>query len=431
MRLQPYSAYKASGIESLRDVPAHWEACRLKRICRLAYGGALADGSRVPGEISVYGSNGIIGKHDKANTIGPCIVVGRKGSFGKVNYCSEPAFAIDTTFFIDRRVSDANMRWLYYLLGWLRLDVITKDSAIPGLDREDAYQRFIPLPALAEQTAIARFLDHATEQIERQIRAKEKLIALLEEQKQAIIHDAVTGRIDVRTGKPYSTYKPSGVGWLESVPEHWSVSALQRRYSHSLGKMLDTSRIKGDYLIPYLRNTDVQWDRINVEDLPKMDISPVEYDRYTVRKGDLLVCEGGEVGRCAIWMNELDICGFQKALHRLRPHNGDREVVRYLYFVFNVAVQREAFNDGHQSTIAHLTGEKLRAHRFPFPPTSEQSEIVTFLEDATARINRSLGNFLHQVRLMREYRTRLIADVVTGKLDVREAAKTLPDEAGA
>ena len=88
----------------------------------------------------------------------------------------------------------------------------------------------IPLPPLPEQTAIARFLDHAGRRIQRYIRAKERLIELLEEQKQAIIHQAVTGQIDVRTGQPYPAYKDSGVEWLGEVPEHWALSRVKGEF---------------------------------------------------------------------------------------------------------------------------------------------------------------------------------------------------------
>ena len=282
-------------------------------------------------------------------------------------------------------------------------------------------------PPLPEQSAIVRFLDHADRRIRRYIRAKQKLIALLEEQKQAIIHQAVTGQIDVRTGQPYPDYKPSGVEWLGDVPAHWRVAALRHRYSQCLGKMLDSKRITGNHSLPYLRNVDVQWDQINIDDLPSMDIAPDEYDRYTLREGDLLVCEGGEVGRCALWSGELTRCGFQKALHRLRPLNADQDVPRFLHYALRAAVKGHAFNDGHLSTIAHLTGDKLRAHRFPFPPPAEQRSIVTFLDTALKQIDQAVSRVGRQIDLVQDYRTRLIADVVTGKLDVREAAAALPE----
>jgi type I restriction enzyme S subunit len=192
--------------------------------------------------------------------------------------------------------------------------------------------------------------------------------------------------------------------------------------------MLDSKRIRGLHLLPYLRNTDVQWDRINTTNLPRMDIAPSEYARYTVKLGDLLICEGGEVGRCAIWNDDIEICGFQKALHRLRPLSVDCDLPRYLQYVLRAATKAGAFNDGHESTIAHLTGDKLRVHRFPFPDKGEQIEIVAYLDDATCKIDRAVAGAQREVDLLREYRSRLISDVVTGKLDVRGAAAKLPDE---
>lgn len=278
-------------------------------------------------------------------------------------------------------------------------------------------------PPLAEQTTIVRFLDHTVRRIRRYIRAKQRLIELLEEQKQAIIHRAITRGLD-----PDVRLKPSGVEWLGNVPEDWEVVSLRHRYTQCLGKMLDSKRITGRHPMPYLRNTDVQWDQINVHDLPKMDIPPEEHERYTLRQGDLLVCEGGEVGRCALWLGELEICGFQKALHRLRPRDTQRDQSRYMYYALRAAASRGAFSDGHVSTISHLTGEKLRAHRFGFPSAQEQQAIVRFLDHALGDVSNTSDIARREIELLREYRTRLVSDVVTGKLDVREAAAGLPDQ---
>ena len=98
---------------------------------------------------------------------------------------------------------------------------------------------------------------------------------------------------------------------------------------------------------------------------------------------------------------------------------------RFLYYVFRTAVNNQGFTDGRVSTIAHLTGDKLRAQRFPFPPVDEQAAIVKYLDKATADIDTAIDRTHREIELMREYRERLIADVVTGKLDVREAAAKL------
>ena len=170
----------------------------------------------------------------------------------------------------------------------------------------------------------------------------------------------------------YPEYKESGVEWLGEVPVHWSVPPVYLRYAVQLGKMLDTNRITGEHLTPYLRNVDVQWGRVNVEELPSMDIAPDEFERFTVSDGDLLVCEGGEVGRAAVVMDMPSPIGYQKALHRLRA-NGADESVQYLFYVFRWVASVGGFAGEGQSTIAHLTGEQLRKYRFPKPPIGEQT----------------------------------------------------------
>src|SRR6185503_1422629 len=139
IRFRPYPIYKESSLDSLGEIPVHWEVVKLKRVCTFAYGDSLSKDSRLEGNVPVFGSNGPVGTHEHANTQAPCLVIGRKGSFGKVNFSATPVFAIDTTFFVDKRCTQADLRWLYYALSNARLDSATKDSAIPGLDRQDAY----------------------------------------------------------------------------------------------------------------------------------------------------------------------------------------------------------------------------------------------------------------------------------------------------
>src|SRR5579885_1109178 len=197
-RFKPYPAYKDSGVEWLGEIPAGWEAVKLKRVCTLAYGDSLASESRVEGEIDVFGSNGAVGTHDRANTVAPCLVVGRKGSFGKVNYSPRPVFAIDTTFFVDSRFTRADIRWLYYALSDARLDSATQDSAHPGLDREAAYAKHVCPPPEPEQRAIAAFRDRETARIDALVAMVREAIERLKELRTALISAAVTGKIDVR-----------------------------------------------------------------------------------------------------------------------------------------------------------------------------------------------------------------------------------------
>jgi type I restriction enzyme S subunit len=187
--------------------------------------------------------------------------------------------------------------------------------------------------------------------------------------------------------KPYPVYKDSGVEWLGEIPIHWTVAPLYSRYDVALGKMLDASRISGEHLRPYLRNVDVQWDRVNVNGLPEMDFDMADRRRYGLQPGDLLMCEGGEVGRAAVWNGELQECYYQKAVHRLRPHS-NLEIPRFCYYVMYASAKAGRFVAGsNPNTIDHLTAVELKHYRFAFPPGNEQRTIVAFLDRETAKLD--------------------------------------------
>ena len=216
----------------------------------------------------------------------------------------------------------------------------------------------------------------------------------------------------------YERYKDSGVEWLGEVPEHWAIAALNYHYDVALGKMLDEKRITGEHLAPYLRNVDVQWGRVNTADLPEMDFKGDDLERYSLRKGDLLVCEGGEVGRAAIWRGELAECYYQKALHRLRPKDSANEEPGFMFYHLCAAALSGRFvgSEG-KSTISHLTAEALRRYQFGFPPQGEQSVIATFLDRETAKIDALIAEQQRLIELLKEKRQAVISHAVTKGLN--------------
>jgi type I restriction enzyme S subunit len=314
----PYPAVKDSGARWLGAIPTSWSVMRSKRL--FVPRTELARPEDV--QLSATQAYGVIPQVDFEQAVGRKVtrilqhlekrrhvevddfVISMRSFQGGL----ERAWAsgcIRSSYVVLRPAAPLVVGYYGYLfksIGYIRALQSTASFIRDGQDLNFANfcEVDLPCPPLSDQTAIARFLGDADRRIRRYIRAKQKLIKLLEEQKQAVIRRAITRGID-----PAVRLKPSGVQWLGDVPEHWDVAALRHRYSQALGKMLDAKRINGTHLLPYLRNTDVQWDRIKVSSLPMMDISPAEYDRYTVRAGDLLVCEGGEVGRCAIWNDGL------------------------------------------------------------------------------------------------------------------------------
>jgi type I restriction enzyme S subunit len=177
--------------------------------------------------------------------------------------------------------------------------------------------------------------------------------------------------MEVRPG-----YKQTEVG---VIPEEWDVSTVGREFDIKLGKMLDAERNVG-VPKPYLGNKAVQWDRIDLSDLPTVPMSRSDIERFRLRKGDLLVCEGGEVGRAALWNAAIDECYYQKALHRLRPTRGfdSRLMVALLHQWSDRGLLA---NYVTQTSIAHLPREKFLEVPIPVPPAPEQRAIAAVLGD--------------------------------------------------
>ncbi|MEU5790383.1 hypothetical protein ABZ754_22000 [Micromonospora purpureochromogenes] len=279
------------------------------------------------------------------------------------------------------------------------------------VSKDDFHAMPVVLPPLEEQRRIADFLDGETAKIDGIGDIRRRQINLLGQREISRAFDAITGATEP------GQRRVSGVRWLGIVPVDWPVLTVSSQFEVLLGKMLNQQRLRGEYLRPYLRNTNVQWDRIDVEDLFQMDFPPHERSRYEVRPGDLLICEGGQPGRSAIWGGSISEIYYQKALHRARSRG--RSSVRWLFYCLRIATALDVFTvEGNTTTIGHLTGEQLRAHRFPFPDRPIQDRIVRELDDA-AQITRQTTDLLNrQVRLLIERRQALITAAVTGQVDV-------------
>jgi type I restriction enzyme S subunit len=166
----------------------------------------------------------------------------------------------------------------------------------------------------------------------------------------------------------------------------WPVVALGEVAETALGKMLDKGKPRRHAHVPYLRNVNVQWGRIDTGDLLTMELAEDERERFGVRRGDLLVCEGGAIGRCAIWDGREDYLAFQKALHRVRPGDAvDARFLRYLLEHHSVSGVLARLSTG--TTIAHLPQQQLRRVPVPVPPLDEQRRIIDVLEGHLSRLD--------------------------------------------
>ena len=202
-------------------------------------------------------------------------------------------------------------------------------------------------------------------------------------------------------------YKQTEVG---VIPEDWSVTTVGAEFSIQLGKMLDTEKNVG-VPKPFLGNRAVQWGRIDLTDIGEIKLTPSDLQRFRLREGDLLVCEGGEVGRAAVWREPMGECYYQKALHRLRPKRG-YNVELILNLLQHLSVSGFLLNFVTQTSIAHLPKDKFETVPIPLPPTkAEQEAIAEALSDADALIE-SLEQLIAKKRQVKQ---GAMQELLTGK----------------
>ena len=198
---------------------------------------------------------------------------------------------------------------------------------------------------------------------------------------------------------------------LGPIPEDWEVKRLGKICDVQLGKMLDSAKNQGEECF-YLTNKDVQWGRISVSDLRRMRMSEDDRQRFSLRQGDLLVCEGGEVGRCAIWNSEVEGCCFQKTIHRVRANVSDTIDMRFLQPLLCVYAKKGVFDPYISCTsIAHLTKEKFELLEIICPPLPEQQRIA----EALGEVDKLIESLDEQVEKKRLIAKGVAHDLLSGK----------------
>ena len=260
-------------------------------------------------------------------------------------------------------------RFFYYVL---------KNLNIPsrGYNRHFTLlkERRLPKPELPEQRKIAAVLGI----VQRAIEQQERLLALTAELKKTLLHQLFT------RGLRNEPQKQTEIG---IIPQSWNLVRLCDFFETQLGKMLSQKARVGDDPKPYLRNKNIQWGTIDTNDLLRMDFNERERAKFTLISGDLLVCEGGEPGRSAIWRGELSECFYQKALHRLRPKSKAITNIFLAHWMeFSFRFQNLYGIAGASSTIAHLPEVQLKCLTIPLPDRDEQDDMCKVLDGVDEKI---------------------------------------------
>lgn len=426
MKLKPYPEYKDSGVAWLGKVPKHWEVRRNKHLLN-EVSNRSEDGTEELLTVSHY--TGITKRRDRIvddtdllttakslvgykkvekNNLVMNIMLAWNGSLGISSFSGivSPAYCV---FEINQ---DAlSPKYLHYLHRSPLYTGIFKTASTGVIDSrlrlypEKYFSLMSCFPPTQEQLAIARFLDYKTAQIARFIKAKKRMIELLKEQKQVIINDAVRGKIDVATGKPYRKYKDSGVEWLGQVPDGWEIRRLKDIFSNMNTKRIPLSGVQRGMMKTHEYN---YYGASGIID---------KVDDYIFDDDLLLIAEDGAnlvlrnlplaiIARGKFWVNN--------HAHILKPKIGSIEFYAHLLESINYLPWISG------AAQPKLTQDRLMAIRVSVPSEKEQLFILKWIKNNTQSLDLTISRTEREIGLIQEYRTRLISDVVTGKIDVRD-----------
>lgn len=433
--LRPYPEYKDSGLPWLGEVPAHWslipnrglvrrrkvlvgERHREYRLLSLTKKGIITrDLSTGKGKFSSdMGTSQEVRSGDLVFCLFDIPETPRTVGLSRYNGMITGAYTIFEP--LHRRCAT------FFELFYLAMDDRKLLSPLySGLRNTIPAERFLavktPQPPDHEQAAIARFLAWATNRLDRAIGAKRRIIALLQEQKQAIIHRAVTRGLD-----PAVSLKDSGIPWLGEIPEHWEITRIK-----SLIREIDWRTSTGEEELLSLRMHTGLVPHNAVSSIPIASEALIGFKK--VSTGQLVMNRmRAAIGMFGISERPGLVSPDYAVFEQTKPL-----VLKYLLALFQTPGMCRAFRveskglGNGASGFMRLYSERFGAIRVPLPPPDEQLEIADAIKEQTSGIESIKKRVDSEITLLREYRTRLIADVVTGKLDVRELAKGLPEEA--
>ena len=332
-----------------------------------------------------FGGNGIRGYVATFNRTGDYPIIGRQGALcGNINYASGEFYATEHAVVVES-FGGTNTLWARYLLEQLNLNQYATATAQPGLSVKTINEVAIPIPPIGEQQRIAEAINRCFDIINYIRLSSEELQAKVHQAKSHILNLAIHGKLVSQDPSEEPAiellkrinpaFQPShNLHYAASVPDGWQLCHIQDIASVELGKTLDRLKNSGEEK-PYLCALNVKWDSFDLSTVKTIRIASSEKERYAVKPGDLLVCEGGDVGRSAIWTEHIEMY-YQNALHRIRFKSQDICQEFFLYVLRNYK-DRGIIDDVCKGvTIKHFTGQVFKSLDLPIPPLKEQKRIV-------------------------------------------------------
>ena len=422
-KYQGYEKYKASGVEWLGTIPEHWKRLSLRWLIQTSSGDFISNLDTEP-EITnevfipVVGGNGIMSYTNKKNTKANSLVVGRVGAHcGNVHLFKENTWVTDNALLITIKPQSAHSDFLFWLLKSLNLNDTANKNAQPLITGEMIKGRSIAIPPVDEQESIARFLDRKTSQIDALIAKKTALLEKLDEKRTALISHAVTKGLDRSV-----PMKDSGVEWLGDIPEHWEIKRLRFLVVMHGGSTPNKANPEfWDGEIPWISAKDLKTERLksSVDTITDKALQETSIHIHP-KNGVVIVVRGMILAHSfPVAINDIDIT-INQDLKVLRTSQSNEFLAILLRGVKNIvlSIMEES---GHGTKV--LRTDLFKNVELPHPPQVEQGEIVNYVHQKTAEIDRQKGKVKEAIELLKEYRTALITNAVTGKIDVRQVGR--------
>lgn len=369
----------------------------------LEYGQALPNEARSGQGYSVFGSNGEVGKHSKALIPESGIIVGRKGSVGKVNWSSAPFWPIDTSYWVKCAAEDK--RWLYWLLSWLPLARLNTSTGVPGLNRDDVYALDVVIPALNERQYVALVLDT----LDSAIHETEAIIAKLTAVKHGLLNDLLTRGINSNGElRPPQTEAPHLYTELTSgiIPSGWTTTTLGTEADFQSGYAFKEHELSPSGM------KVVRISNLHKPDFPYWKFDGNVRESWVVNDGDLLFSWAGVANSIDAYIYKGDTALLNQHIYNLRIPDGARKAWVYYCLSFLLPKLRETIEGG--AGQLHLTKDKIQKIEFAVPGAEELVAIINKLDDFEVRVSRE-SSTLAKLQMLR---SALLDDLLTGRVRV-------------
>ena len=417
--MNQYGKYKPSGIEWIGEIPEHWDVQKLKWLVMVNSGKTVpVTFNKSAGQYPVYGANGLIGFSDEYNLDTKAILVGRVGASGEINLTESKCWVSDNALIIELK-NHLNFNFAKYLFYSINFKTLITKNAQPLITATDVKEQLAIIPSREEQRKIADYLDHKTTQIDRLVTKKQKLIELLNEEKTAIINQAVTKGLN-----PNTPMKDSGIPWIGEIPEHWAFKKL-KYVAVIKPSNVDKKIYDGEKKVLLCNYLDVYKNEFidNSFSFMEATASENEITKFTIKKGDVLVTKDSEtpddIANPAYIKEDLEnvICGYHLA--QIRANNIEL-IGEYLFRLFQTRKLNSHFEiSANGITRFGLSVDSFQQVFVPLPPIKEQSDIIRHIQTEIQKIDTTISKVEKEIELLQEYRTALISEAVTGKIDVR------------